>query len=195
MKCCLCDWPILPHRNWSSHLADCSRTRTWYSRTCDALSRDRPRYRSCCQRACTQIDLEQIIYYRSFQNSLGVRLRTLTFFVDISERIGRTLSAFFDPTLSGIGATGFTVVIWSTVLGRDNVDSTAGTGQNALIDSLISGFANIEWGAGFNAGNCHQCCINLESWLKISVWYRTDRSTYLHIEVLSAVSSLSAKTV
>ena len=68
----------------------------------------------------------------------------MTFFVDISERIGRTLSAFFDPTLSGIGATGFTVVIWSTILGRDNVDSAAGTGKDALINSLISGFANIK---------------------------------------------------
>ena len=64
MKCCLCDCPILPHRNWSSHLADCSRTRIGHSRICDALSRDHPRYRSCCQRVCTQIGLERIIYYR-----------------------------------------------------------------------------------------------------------------------------------
>ena len=70
--------------------------------------------------------------------------RTIALRIHPFRRISRALIACFDPTFFGICATSLTIVTGATILSADDIDATAGTGEHALVDTLVSCLANVE---------------------------------------------------
>ena len=122
--------------------------------------------------------------------------RTTALRIHPLHRIGRALIARFDPTLFRIGATSVAIVTGTAVLGADDVDATAGTGKDLLVDAQVSGLANVErvGAVSVDAGKgCHDCCIDLkQGYILCSFDIEIDLPSY---RSFIAVSSLSAKTV
>ena len=123
--------------------------------------------------------------------------RTIALRIHPLRRIGRALIAWLDPTLFCICATSVTIVTGATILGADDIDATAGTGEDALVDALVSCLANVERvdAVGVDAGKgCHECCIDLESTIIYSLFFDIMINLPSYRSFI-AVSSLSAKTV
>lgn len=70
--------------------------------------------------------------------------RTVALHIHPLRRIGCALIAWLDPTFFSICATRIAIVTGTAVFSADDFDPTAGTGEHALVDALVSCLANVE---------------------------------------------------